>query len=128
MNMPETETPSGPLCFSAQFPCDGRFCPAVAGLSVKVALSLGYPEAEAREFGQAIHRAFEEAVRQGVPGEFRCHGRPLVDRWTGGDGPRRDTPAGASLDAVHPLAGQGRRAWLLQTAFAFEVDGRDDTA
>ena len=64
--MPETETPSGPLYFSAQFPCDGRFCPAVAELSVKVALSLGYPEAEAREFGQAIHRAFEEAVRQGV--------------------------------------------------------------
>jgi hypothetical protein len=85
--MPETDPSSGPLHFSATFPCDGRFCPAVADLSVKVALSLGYPDAEAREIGQAIHRAFEEAVGQG-PG----HGGVQVDV--------RLRPGGDAIDAT----------------------------
>lgn len=59
-----TDAPAVPLRFSATFPCDGRFCPAVADLAVKVAGSLGYPEAEARSFGEEIYRAFEQAVGQ----------------------------------------------------------------
>jgi hypothetical protein len=69
-----TDAPAGPLRFSATFPCDGRFCPAVADLAVRVAGSLGYPEAEARSFGEEIYRAFELAV-----GQSAGHGSVHVD-------------------------------------------------
>jgi len=62
--MPAPDT-SAPLQFSASFPCDPRFHPAVADLGAKVALALAYPEADAREIGLAIRRAFEQAIEQG---------------------------------------------------------------
>jgi hypothetical protein len=60
--MADTGTTGRALQFSATFPCDERFCPAVADLGAKVAVSLGYPESEAHVVGQAVHRAFEEAI------------------------------------------------------------------
>jgi hypothetical protein len=69
--MPESATPA-PLHFSASFPCEARFHQAVADLAVKVAVSMGYPHAEAQEFGASIQRAFAQAVEQGgEPGLVR---------------------------------------------------------
>ncbi len=76
--MSATDASAVPLRFSATFPCDGRFCPAVADLAVKVAGSLGYPDAEAKSIGEAIHLAFEQAVGQSA-GQATGHGSVHVD-------------------------------------------------
>ncbi len=60
--MTTPDAPAVPLRFSASFPCDPRFRPAVADLAAKVARSLGYGEAEAQQVGQSIERAFGEAA------------------------------------------------------------------
>jgi hypothetical protein len=60
--MTNPDAPAVPLRFSASFPCDPRYRPAVADLAVKVAQSLGYADADAREVGQSIERAFGEAA------------------------------------------------------------------
>lgn len=63
--MPQSESTPAPLQFSASFPCDGRFRPAMAELTVKVARSLGYSDDEARNIGQAVERAYEGAAAAG---------------------------------------------------------------
>ena len=62
--MPDTDAVAA-LHFSASFPCDARFEPAVADLGVKVARSMGYPDADARAIGESIHSAFAQAVERG---------------------------------------------------------------
>ena len=74
MSMADNDQSSVPLQFSASFPCDRRFAPAVADLFVKVAQALGYSEAEAREFGRLIDGAFEQAAKNGT-----SHGDVQVD-------------------------------------------------
>jgi hypothetical protein len=66
MDMAANDQASVPLQFSAIFPCDQRFAPAVADLFVKVAQALGYSEAEAREFGRLIDEAFGQAAANGA--------------------------------------------------------------
>jgi hypothetical protein len=72
--MADHDQSSVPLQFSATFPCDLRFAPAVADLFVKVAQALGYSEAEAREFGRLIDEAFGQAASNGT-----SHGEVQVD-------------------------------------------------
>ena len=74
MDMADNDQSSVPLQFSASFPCDRRFSPAVADLFVKVAQALGYSDAEAREFGQLIDDAFGQASMNGT-----SHGEVQVD-------------------------------------------------
>lgn len=63
--MADADQPGVPLLFSASFPCDARFAPAVADLGVRVAQALGYPEAEAREIARSIDDAFQRAAGNG---------------------------------------------------------------
>jgi hypothetical protein len=74
MDMADSDQSTSPLQFTASFPCDRRFSPAVADLFVKVALALGYSEAEANTFGRMIDDAFEQAAANGTN-----HGEVQVD-------------------------------------------------
>jgi hypothetical protein len=66
--MTDPDPDTTPLQFTASFPCDGRFRPAVARLAAKVASSLGYSEGETREIGEAIERAFVDVAHGGGVG------------------------------------------------------------
>jgi hypothetical protein len=97
MNMPDHDQSSVPLQFSASFPCDRRFAPAVADLFVKVAQALGYSAGEASEFGRLIDDAFGQAAANGtnhgdvqvdvtlraageaIDASVRCAHRPLLE-------------------------------------------------
>ena len=83
--MTDTDPATTPLQFTARFPCDGCFRPAVARLASKVASSLGYSEGEAQEVGEAIERAFDETAHGGETGRevqvqvtFRSGGEALT--------------------------------------------------
>jgi hypothetical protein len=82
-----SDTPTGPLAFDASLPCDPRFAPLVSTLGVKLAQSLGYPEDQAREIGQAIDDAFAQAAANGSK-----HGEVFVSV--------RMHPEGDAIDAT----------------------------
>lgn len=60
--MSDLTNPGQPLYFTAVFPCDARFYPAVADLGARVAHLLGHAESKTADVRQAIQRGFEQAI------------------------------------------------------------------